>query len=518
MLRYTDETDSTARAGRVTARVGLALAATGATLALVLAGCSAPADSGPSVLRVGVASLSDVDSLDPAAASTTGGYVFAKQVFDTLTEFGTDGGWVPRLAASVEPGDTADVWTVALNDATWSNGEPVTAADVVYTVQRWFDEELPPAASMPFIDPTQVVAVDDTTVEFTLLYPTVTFPEAFTSPTTAIVPEGFDPADPIGSGPFVLESNDPGIQMTFSANEDYFAGAPSFDELDVISFADASSEVNALTAGQIDIAANVDPTLTSIVEGADGYEIFHYPTSGALTWVMNVETAPLNDVVVRQALRLAVDRQEIIDQVYGGYGMLGNDIWSPFDPLYSDLPQREADPEAAKAMLEAAGYTLPVSIELWGAPNQPTSDRQNEVLVEQAAAAGFDITFNQVDVATFYGDAYGTYPLSLSYWGYLGIFDQAAFTITETAPYNSSHWYDAEYNELYNAAIQTVDDAERQALVTQMQTIEYERGSYIVPLFLEALVAHSSSVTGFEPYPNSDGAIGYNFYTLSIGE
>jgi peptide/nickel transport system substrate-binding protein len=220
-----------------------------------------------------------------------------------------------------------------------------------------------------------------------------------------------------------------------------------------------------------------------------------------------------------KALPLAVDRQAIIDQVYNGYATLGNDYFSPFDPMYDkDLPQKEYDPEAAKQILEDAGYTLPVKVDLWGTDNTATSERQNEVLVTQAAEAGFDIKFHSVDSATFYGDAYGTYPLSLSYWGFLGIFDQAAFTITKTAPYNSSHWQDDAYDKLFNEAIQTVDDTARKALVAQMQTIEYNSGAYIVPIFLNTLVGVSDKVTGAAAYPNSDGAFGYNFWTLSLGE
>lgn len=479
-------------------------------------GDSKPADSA-STLRIGVASLSDADALDPASATTTGGYVFAKQVFDTLTDYDTKGEWTTRLAESIEQGETADTWTVTLKDAKWHDGTPVTADDVVFTVQRWFDEKLPPSESLSYIDPKATKAIDDKTVEFKLTSEVAMFPEALTSPLCGIVPKGFDPKAPIGSGPFVYDTVDAGVQMTFTANKDYWGTVAQVDELMIISFSDTNAEANALIAGQIDVAANFDSTLVSLIEGADGYEIFDYPTSGALTWAMNCEQEPFDDQIVRQALRLAVNRQEIIDNVYGGYATLGNDYWSPYDPNYTDgLKQREYDPAAAKKMLEDAGYTLPVKVELWGAPNQPTSDRQNEIIVEQAAAAGFEITFHKVDMATFYGDAYGTYPLSLSYWGYLSIFDQAALTITADAPYNSTHWVDAEYQALYEKAVATGDAKERKELVKQMQTIEYERGSYIVPIFMNTLVAHSSNVTGFAPYPNTDGALGYNFNLLKV--
>ena len=472
-----------------------------------------------STLKVGVVALSDADALDPASASTTGGYIFATQVFDTLTVFDTKGVCVPSLASSIEQGEAADTWNVTLKDAIWHDGTPVTAEDVVYTVQRWFTEELPPAESLSYINPSAVTATGEKTVQFKLTQKVAKFPEALASPLCAIVPKGFDPKAPIGSGPYRYDMLDAGVQMIFKANTAYWGTVPQTAELKIISFADTNAEVNALLAGQIDVAANFDSTLVSLITGANGYEIFDYPTSGALSWAMNCEKEPFTDPVVRQALRLAVNRQEIVDNVYGGYATLGNDYWSPYDPNYTKtLAQREYDPDAAKKLLTDAGYSLPVKVDLWGAPNQPTSDRQNEILVEEASKAGFEITFHKVDMATFYGDAYGTYPLSLSYWGFLSIFDQAAMTITKDAPYNSTHWVDAEYDALYSQAVKSADDAERKQLVAQLQKIEYERGSYIVPVFMDTLVAHSSKVSGFEPYPNTDGAIGYHFNTLVVSE
>ncbi|HEY0217426.1 MAG TPA: ABC transporter substrate-binding protein [Cellulomonas sp.] len=510
--------------------LGRTLAVVGATT-FVLAGCSgSPADDTGSAsttgaagqggtLRVGISALSTSDSLDPAQASTAGGYAIAGQLYDTLTEYGTDGAVAMRLAESVEPGETAAEWTVTLRDgATFSDGTPVTADDVVATFQRIFDEDLPPAESMPYVDPAAITVVDDRTLTFELTEPTVLFPEALTSPTVSIVPADFDPDAPIGSGPFVLDDYEPGSSVTFTANEDYWGEGPQVDELQLLSFDDASAQVNALVGGQIDMASNIDPSLASVVQGSgDAFVVDSYPTSGTLTWQMNVEQKPFDDPVVRQALRLAVDRQELVDQALGGYGTVGNDIFSPFDPMYAgDLEQREADPAAAKKLLEDAGYTLPISVELTAAPVTSYSDRLNEVFVQQAAEAGFDITFTSVDSATYYGDAYGTYPLSLSYWGFLGIFDQAAFTIVDDAPYNATKWQDDEYDALYDQAVQTVDDTERGDLVHQMQTIEYERGAYVVAVFLDSISAYSSSLTGYSTYPNTDGGNGYHFNTLGF--
>ncbi len=504
---------------------GILVAAVLAATAAILPGAQAMAqDATPTgTLRVGIAALSTADTLDPAMATTAGGYAIARQLYDTLVEYGTDGSVVPRLAESVTPGETADVWTVKLREAHWSDGRPVTADDVIASVQRWFsgDEPMAPANSLPFVDPAAITKVDDLTVEFHLKYPTVVFPDALTSPLAAIVPADFDAAAPIGSGPFVLAENDPGVRVTFTANQDYWeAGKPGVAELELISFPDSTSMINALIGDQIDLASSMDPSLVPLVDAAgDGYTVFSYPTSGTLTWQMNVLQEPFDDPLVRQAFRLAVNRQELIDQVYVGNAMIGNDIFSPFDPLYdAALPQREQDVAKAKELLAQAGYPDGVDVELTAAPIQPTAVRQNEVMVQQVKDAGFNVNFNQVDAATYYGDAYGTYPLSLSFWGQLGIFDQAAFTIVNDAPYNATKWQDDEYNALYEEAVRTVDDAKRAELVHQMQQIEYERGPYVVPLFVNNLSAYDTKVTGYQPYPNSDGPSGYNFKDMSIGE
>jgi peptide/nickel transport system substrate-binding protein len=371
-------------------------------------------------LRVGIASLSTADALDPAYASTPGGYAIATVVYDTLTRYDTTGSVVPYLAESIVPGATADIWTVKLRNAVWQDGGPVTSDDLLYSIQRILAPKnpLPPASLISFVDLDNITRIDERTLRFTLKYPTVLFSESFAQPTLGIVPKGFNAKSPIGSGPYRLTANRPGVRLGFEANKHYWGEGPYADALQIISFADGSSQIDGLIGKQIDVASEFDPSLAPVVKAhGNGLKVYTYTTSGTLTWQMNVNKKPFDNVKVRQALRLAVDRKQLISQVYGDYAKLGNDIFGPFDPLYdSSLPQRVANASAAKRLIQEAGYKLPLSVELTAAPIQQTANLQNDVLVEQAAKAGFDITFNQVDEATYYGSAYGTYPLSLSYW------------------------------------------------------------------------------------------------------
>lgn len=470
-------------------------------------------------LRVALVGLSATDSRDPAAATTAGGYCLARQMFESLMVYGPDGALMPSLAQEVTAVNAGE-WVVRLRDAQWHDGKPVTADDVIFTFQRILDPKnpLPNASAVAFIDPANMKKEDSKTVRFVLKYPSVTFADALASPLQSIVPVGFDAKNPVGSGAFMLDQFAPGERYTLKRFNGYrVAGQPYVDELVLIGFPDSSSEVNALIGGQVDVAPGMDATLVRVVEGAgDTFVVDEYESSSTLCWVMHCGKAPFNNVKVRQALRLAVNRAGIVNQVYDGHARIGNDIFDPFDPAYaSDIPQREADPEQALALLKQAGHDR-ISVELTGAPVAATANKQNEALVSQAKAAGFDITFRKVDVATFYGDSYGTYPLSLSFWGNLSILDQAGLTIVEGSPYNGSKWSDKEFDKLFKQALAESDFAKRKEIMHRMQEIEWERGSYLVAQFQNALTGYSSKVSGYQPAPMGEPASDYGFRQMGF--
>ncbi len=470
-------------------------------------------------LRVGLVGLSTTDSRDPAAATTAGGYALARQLFNSLMVYGPDGSLVPSLAEEVSA-VSGDEWVVRLRDAEWHDGKPVTAEDVIFTFQRILDPDdpLPNASAVAFIDAGNMKKEDDKTVRFHLTYPTVTFADAMASPLQSIVPVGFDPANPVGSGAFMLDQFSPGERYTFKRFESFWApGEPRVDELVLIGFPDSSAEVNALIGGQVDVAPGMDAALVRVVEAAgEGFVIDEYESTATLCWQMHCGQKPFDNVSVRQALRLAVDRPGIVERVYDGHASIGNDLFNKFDSGYAvDISQRERDPEQSLALLKQAGYDR-VAVELTGAPVAATANKQNEALVSQAKEGGFDITFRKVDVATYYGESYGTYPLSLSFWGNLSILDQAALTVVEGSPYNATKWSDTEFDALYEQALAEPDDAKRHDLMRQMQQIQWERGSYVVAQFQNTLTGYSSKVAGYQPAPMGEPASDYGFRQMGF--
>jgi len=458
-------------------------------------------------LRIGLVGWSPTTVM-PGRVTTAAARALVSQVYEMLAAYDTEGKLEMRLAEEITS-EAPDRWIVRLRkEATWHDGRPVTAADVMFSMRRIVaaDSTLNGRQSVAFIDPEGMKALDDKTVEFTLLYPAMDFADALTSINQAIVPEDFDPEKPIGSGPFKLESYTDTQQAKYTRFDDYWLDdMPYFDELTMLAFADGASQINALVAGQIDVAPEINANQIPVIEGAgDRLKIFEYEASSPLTLQMNATMAPFDDVRVRQALRLAIDRQQVIDQVYSGHARLGNDLLSPYDPNYaSDLPQRELDVDAAKALLADVGVDK-VEAPLAFAMTTPVIGDFAQVVVQQAAAAGIELTIAQEDPGTYY-ENYANHTISISAWGGFNILPFTTLAKLAESPLNATHWENEQFLDLFAQARAEPDDAKRRDLMLEMQRVEYEEGAFVVPVYPTALGAYSSEVVGQLPYPNAFG-------------
>jgi peptide/nickel transport system substrate-binding protein len=215
---------------------------------------------------------------------------------------------------------------------------------------------------------------------------------------------------------------------------------------------------------------------------------------------MRVDVAPFSDVKVRQAMRLIVDRQQMIDQTLSGYGSLGNDLYAPFDPAYaSDLPQREQDIDQAKSLLASAGQEG-LQVELFTGDDIPVGPAAANLFVEQAKAAGVDVKLTKK--TPFYGDDYLSYPFAQDFWNTRNYIPQAAvgtFPPDQGGTYNETHWDNQEHRDLVNAAAQELDEAKRADLLHQAQEIEYNEGGLIIWGFKQQVDGYGANVKGLEP-------------------
>jgi peptide/nickel transport system substrate-binding protein len=409
----------------------------------------------------------------------------------------------------------ADHYVVRLREGLmfW-DGSPVRAEDVIYSFTRMLDPEqavFGGSALRPILDATGLTKVDDRTVDIQLKQLVANFNEALCAYTTTIVPEGYtrfegDPSTQNGTGPFKLQEFEVGVQSIHTRNENYWQpDKPYFDEVHIIDFADNDAMINALLADQIDCAQDIPSTAVDTL-GNQGFSVLNAEGGGWLTIIMAVDQEPFTDVRARQAMRLIVDRQAMVDEVLGGYGRIANDLFSPLDPAYigDELPQREQDIEGAKALLAEAGLS-DLTIDLF-APNDTAGlPEMAQSFATMAQEAGITVNPQILDGGVFWGDEYLKRTFATDFWGTRNFLSQVAASELPTAPYPDTHWppEGSTFVEDYNAAVAEVDLEKRKVITDKMQKELYETGGLIIPFFQNQLDGYNNRLKGLVERANT---------------
>ncbi|MDO5682016.1 MAG: ABC transporter substrate-binding protein [Propionibacteriaceae bacterium] len=422
------------------------------------------------------------------------------------------------LAESVEPNDTAQEWTVRLRDGiTFHNGKTVTAEDVLATIQRVANPDDPKSAGSDLarvIDMAATTTVDDRTVKIVLKRPNAIVDVLLAEYHFGVVPADYDPANPVGTGPFAYQSFTPGQTSTFTKYADYWGEAAKVDSLVIQDFTDENAKVNALLAGQLHTLDYLPTNLVDSVKGAGGGALIA-ETGAWMPFTMRVDTAPFNDVRVRQAMRLIVDRQQLIDQALSGYGSLGNDLYAPFDEAYAgkDFPQRTQDLEQAKSLLRQAGQEN-LQVELFtGDDISSVAVSAANLFAEQARGAGVQVRVTKK--TPFFGDDYLSYPFGQSFWHTRRYLPQAAQCALKGSPFNETHFDNQAFADLIDAATTETDKAKRATLVKDAQQIEYDEGGNIIWGFRQQVDGYAKGVEGLKPNKYLPLG-GYRFERLSV--
>lgn len=484
---------------------------------------AAAAPTGPpkrgGTLRVGVTGGGASDSLDPHSPVTNPDIARVRNLYEPLVYRDHDFEVSYLVAEKLEPSADSATWTATLRDGIrFHDGRPVTPADVVATFRRIMDPDDPKsgAASLSMLD--RVTAKGDRQVEFHLSEPSAVFADYLGQYSLGIVPADFDVAKPVGTGPFRAESFTAGLQSRFVRNPHYWRpDRPYLDELVLINFTEDDARINALLASQVDAIDQVPVALVDVLRSDERMRILSSETGTWLPFTMRVDRPPFDDVRVRQALRLVVDREQMINQVLSGQGRVGNDLYAPFDPAYaSELPQRTQNIAEARRLLAEAGKSN-LDIELVTAPIQAGAVEAAQVFQQQAKVAGVTVRLRRVDTTTFYGDNYLKWDFAQDFWYTRNYLPQVANGSLPDSPYNETHWQDPEFVRLVRTADRTSDAGKRTRLLNQAQRIEYERGGLIVWGFVNQVDAHQVYVAGLVPDRTGLPLSGYSFGHVWLG-
>lgn len=453
-------------------------------------------------LRAAFAGEGVNETLDPHLANLFGDAARAKALFDKLADYDADLSARPRLAESWEPNKALDRWTVTLREATFHNGDPVTAEDVLYSYRRIADPKkaFRSKADLEPVDLQASRAVDKRTVEFRLKQPMAEFPNVLAAFGMFVVPAETDDFDePVGSGPFRFVSARPGRSTVLRRHDAYWDGAPHLDELEFVTVNEESARVNALLGGQVEYAHELNPTTARAHEGKGQVEIVRLKNSTMQAFAMKTDRPPFDDPRVRQAFFLIADRKELVAGALSGAGEPGNDLFGKGYEFYADeLPQRTRDLAAARKLLKEAGAeNLKVTLDT--ADVAAGFTEAAGIFRDQAAKAGVTVKVRTGNPDSYWDDILDSGTLCSYRSGAMPIGTHTSQRLLTGSTTNATKWQHKDFDALYRQVQSTTDEKERAALYARMQRRLHREGGFLVWGFADWIVGTARNVGGVEP-------------------
>lgn len=460
--------------------------------------------------------------LDPVNMIDLGTYNVLAQSFEPLVGVGPDGNiGNTGLADSWEPNESGDVWTFRLREGpVWSDGSPVTSADVAATMDRLAAQGNAGLAGV--IDVGAVDASDPQVAVFNLIEANGNFPvlvslfNAQALITPADYTDGTTLSErPEGSGPWMLDDFDASTFVSrFVRNPNYWGAQPSIESTELRGFADISTAITAMQSRDIDVIQQFTVLAGGSLLEDPNFTVLTPPASTHRQVWFNTQQGQFTDLRLRQAVAWAVDRPFMVETLFQGRAEVGNDhpVLSSL-PFYDPdaVPQREQDLERARQLVAdagAEGLTTAISTgDILEIPQLAAIIQQN------VQAAGIDSAVNTQSNSTFYGDAWCPGPndtdptLPCDKSAEFGIVDYGhrptpdvffSSALATGGVWNSSNWTNAEFDQKLSEYRSSVDVEGQQAAVGAMQKILWEEVPIVMPYFYNYLSGHDNTVAGVQ--------------------
>lgn len=480
-------------------------------LALVLAATPdmAKAEYEECVSIVGNESSGEKLTLDPSQQVSSEEPTMLFAIFNRLVDLDDKFEPFPELAESWNVSDDGKTWTFILRQGIkFHDGSDFDANDVVHTYKRLIDPALasPAAAVLSFLTADGITAVDAHTVQFTTAEPVAELPLIFTTKFTLIVPEGSTPESlretPVGTGPFVVEKFKVGEPVrVFRKNENYWKeGLPKAACLKMTVAQEGLTAGVALQSGEADVVTSIDAALVPQLQGDSNVTLLPTGAGTSMTLSMVIDTPPFDDPRVRQALKLVVDRQALVDTVLLGFGEPGND--NPVPPTWSSAWSSEPlarDVDKAKALLAEAGKS-DLTVDLYTAEAIPGMVKLAEAYRQMASEAGVTVNVITTPAESFWDDVWMKQSFVTSGWSIRPPFEGLSVAYTKASEWNETHWLRDDFEGLLSQAKSELDATKRGEILKQAQQLLAQEGGVIIPVFIHQIAGMRSACTGFTPH------------------
>lgn len=462
------------------------------------------------LLRAGMQGGESTNTLDPALAASEVPFAVNMLWGEMLVDVNAKGEIDYRIAEEISASADATEWKFKIRQGVeFHDGKTVTADDVVATLKRHTDEKSQSGALGIVQGITEMKAEGDM-VTLKLAAGNADLPFLMADYHLIIQPGGGVGAEAagIGAGPYKVVSNEPGVRHAFEKHANYFDSTMGHaDQVEIIVINDNTARTAALQAGQVHMINRVDPKIIELLKGAPGISIQHVAGRGHYVFIMHVDKAPFDNNDLRMALKLAINRQEMVDKILGGYGSVGNDF--PINaayPLFDEtIPQREYDPAAAAEFYKKSGHDGSPIVLRTAAGAFPGAIEAAELFQQSAAAAGIPLEIKREPDDGYWSDVWNVQPFCASYWGGRPVQDQMYSTAyLSTADWNDTKFKDPKFDATLVAARAELDPVKRKAMYSELANNLRDNGGLICPMFNDFVEAKREEVGGWQPDPNGE--------------
>ena len=454
--------------------------------------------------RMGIAHGSTTDNVDPATYENGFSVNYGWAWGNCLMTANSKGELVGDLAESVESSD-GKVWTAKLKKGvTFHNGKSLDADDVIASIQHHLGEDSKSAAKGVIGGVESMKKEDANTVVFTLKTPDADFPYILSDYHLLIMPAAdgkVDATSAIGTGPYKSDRYEPGVRAEMSRFDGYHdSDAAHFDEVLMLSIIDATARQQALLSGDVDAIDNVDPKTVDLLARAPIINILETTGTQHYTFPMRVTSDPFTNLDLRNALKLAVNRKELVDKILLGHGTVGND--HPIganQPFHADLPQREFDPEKAAELYKKSGHSGTIQLSASNAAFAGAVDAA-ELIAASAKQAGIDVQVVREAEDGYWSNVWNKKGWCACYWSGRPTVDWMYRSgYVDDIEWNDTDWRTQdgadEFNKLVREARGEVDQTKRAELYRQTQEILRDKGGALVPMFANYIHGLSKKVS-----------------------
>ncbi|MET3698775.1 peptide/nickel transport system substrate-binding protein [Bacillus oleivorans] len=461
-------------------------------------------EAGPKIVRIAMST--EVDNLDPYLSAATDTMSMMDNVFDGLLDTNEAGELVPAIAESYDISDDGLTYTFKLKEGIkFHDGSDLTAEDVIYSYEKLSGLNGGEPLSSQFSVIEKIESASDYEVVITLKEKNSAFLAANIRP---ILPSGYEEqsSSPIGAGPFKFKEYKVGQELTLVKNEDYYdqENIPEADEVHFMVMPDSESSILAMQAGEIDIIPGISSQ--GLLQLGDTVSTVSGPQNMVQLMALNNSVEPLDDVKVRQAINLAIDKDVIIDTVADGEGSKLGSNFSPAMEFYYEPGLEEyyaPNIEEAKKLLAEAGLADGFTLELTVPSDYQFHVDTAQVIAEQLSQIGITVDIKLIEFSSWLEDVYQGEQYVSTIIGFTGKLDPYEILRRYESDYGSNfiNYSNPEYDQLIADALAATDTTQMADLYKEAQQMLTEEAVSVFIMDPNRTIAMRKGLDGLKMYP-----------------